>query len=212
VKKILISQRFTSHKDYFEEREELDMRWGKFISACGMLPIPLLSQANLNDYIEEIKPAGILITGGNDLASISSNPLDERRDKFEIKLIELAKNKDIPLLGVCRGLQLISSYFGNSLDVVENHVGNKHAVEFVDGSLFSEVYGKSAEVNSYHNYGVAKNENADIIECGKSQDGQVEAIAIKSKSIYAIMWHPEREKSFSEKDINLFIKIFGDYQ
>jgi putative glutamine amidotransferase len=64
------------------------------------------------------------------------------------------------------------------------------------------------EVNSYHNYGI-KTATKELEVIAKTDDGIIEAVCHKKYPIYAIMWHPEREKNFNKNDIKFCNLIFG---
>ena len=195
---IAITQRVSSVYDGREIRESLDIRWYDFIKKCGFSLIPISINQNVPQFLQEMKISGIIFSGGNDLFSVNQEKVNYMRDTFEKRLLRDAIKKDLPVIGVSRGTQLINEYFSGSLYRVENHVATTHKIR---GNNFSRL------VNSFHNYAI-KDINKNFIIDFLSSDGVIEAFHHKKKPIHAIMWHPEREKTFKIKDIELFQKIF----
>lgn len=196
MKKIIYTQRVEVIESYGERRDSVDQNIARFLNECGFLPVPIMNiPALAGPFCEEIRPDGIFLTGGNDLASYGGNAPE--RDETEKILLEYAMDKDIPILGICRGMQFIADYFGSELIKVNNHVRTRHMIR-------GEINRK--EVNSFHNMGIMAVKDP-LILLSRSDDGVAEVISHKEKKIAAIMWHPEREKGFSNEDINM-IKTF----
>jgi N5-(cytidine 5'-diphosphoramidyl)-L-glutamine hydrolase len=181
-----------------EWRDTIDSRWLSFIRACGYTPIYIPNNAELcRDLLVNIKPIGIILSGGGDCVAISG--VLSERDKTEKTIIEIAVEFNIPLLGICRGMQVLFGFYGVNPTGVVNHKCVKHPV-VINGSEFN--------VNSFHNYGFFRApSNFDVI-CS-SADGVIECAVDKGKHFYTIMWHPERESPFKELDINLMKELFG---
>lgn len=197
MKKIVFTQRVEIIESYGERRDSADQHIADLIYACGFLPIPIMNKPELvSSFCEAVIPDGILFTGGNDLVSFGGNAPE--RDETERRLIEYALEKEIPLLGICRGMQMIADYFGGALEKVDGHIRVNHPIE---GAISRKA------VNSYHGMGI-KDVTAPLIAMAKSNDGIIEAIKHGTYSIAGIMWHPEREKSFPPEDIDLISNFF----
>jgi gamma-glutamyl-gamma-aminobutyrate hydrolase PuuD len=129
------------------------------------------------------------------------------RDRWEIALIKAALADDIPVLGICRGMQLLNVAFGGSLhgDIAGSsaqhpHVpadrdaalGFRHRVTFEPGSLVSRVYGATAkDVNSLHHQAVNR-VGAGLTVSGRAADGTVEALELpEARWCLGVQWHPE---------------------
>lgn len=199
MKKILYTQRVEIVQGYNERRDCADQQIAEFLWGCGFLPVPV---NNLPKYVAEyaaaMQPIGIVLTGGNDLAAYGGNAPE--RDETEVKLIELALRNNIPVLGFCRGMQMLAHYFGGGLKAINNHVAKKHLIR---GSLGERM------VNSYHNYAVAEVPAGFEALASSVEDGVVEAMRHKQQRLLGIMWHPEREAVFQQADIDLFKEFFA---
>jgi|688.fasta_scaffold169066_3 gamma-glutamyl-gamma-aminobutyrate hydrolase PuuD len=200
MKKILITQNIEFNRDRIEYRDSLDQRLNKFFLAAGyfLMPIPNLDlkQSSKNsevliDLFSTSHIDGIVLSGGNDIG------LYESRDKLEEFLIGLALDRKIPLLGICRGMQMLATYGGSRLIQVPNHASVRH-----------KIIGESIRiVNSFHNYGLQDCPKNFRITY-KSEDGNIEAIDHKDLSISGIMWHPERNEEFDALDLQLVKRLF----
>jgi len=193
MKKIALTQRILKNDSYFEIRETLDINWGRFCQELGFIPVilPLEYDFTVLDF------DGVILTGGNDLSSVSNNETDKKRDTFEKSLIKHCIQNQISIFGVCRGMQLINEYFGGTLKKITGHAGVKH---FLDNEQ---------EVNSYHNFALDKiGEELEIVNI--AQDGIVESIKHKRLKIYAQMHHPERENPFKTIDLATIKDFFHD--
>lgn len=145
----------------------------------------------------------LLICGGNDIEpslygekNKGSIKIDSARDEIEMELIEMYKNK--PILGICRGCQILNAFFGGKLDqdIYEKSLHQRedgdaiHRIDVKKGSFLEKLYGESFFVNSAHHQAVNV--------CGKgfsavAHSGNIiEAIEHKSKPIYGVQFHPER--------------------
>src|SRR3989338_7293484 len=119
MKTLAVTQRVDISEEN-ERRDSIDQRWYTFLHASGFLPLLIPNNPDIACNILKLyKPDGILLTGGNDLPHLGGNVFE--RDKTEIALLEYALNKKLPLLGVCRGMELIQNYFGVKLFKISCH-------------------------------------------------------------------------------------------
>jgi putative glutamine amidotransferase len=158
---------------------------------------------------------GLLIIGGEDLAAEVSGASPEHigegasgdRDRWEIALLRAALAGDLPVLGICRGMQLLNVAFGGTLhgDIAglspqHPHVpadrdaalAFRHRVTFEPGSLASRAYGTGAkDVNSLHHQAVNR-VGAGLKVTGRAADGGVEAMELPGAPwCLGVQWHPE---------------------
>lgn len=181
-----------------ERRDALDQRWIRFLGACGLtlLPIPNKPEAAAV-LVRSAELSGILFTGGNDLSSLGGDAPE--RDQTERMLLEYALSRPLPLLGVCRGMQVIQEFFGIPLKRVEGHVCQKQVIR---------VNTEETEVNSYHRWGTTETHSPLTVWAVAPADGVVKAIRHETKRLQGIMWHPERRDPFSRADIALVTGFF----
>ena len=198
MKIIAVSQRVVIDPMHGERRDSLDQRWVKFLYAMGYIGIPLPNNLNVaTKVLREIRPAGILLTGGNNIALYDGDAPE--RDEVEHMLVCEALNNDLSLLGVCRGLQYLTYAAGGTLKNIEGHVAHDHKITFKS---------KQRIVNSFHNMGIETPPPGFTITA-TADDGSVEAIEHPVKPILGIMWHPERFSTIQTEDIDIIHSCFG---
>lgn len=175
MRRIAISQRLIfNHHGMMQE--VVDSRWGNFCNRCEILPIYIPAQFDL----KKIDFDGLILTGSGDLFEISNKEEDKIRDELEAELISYCLECNIPVLGICRGMQMINKYFGGTLKKINGHVG-EHLLS--DGR----------QVNSYHNYAIDKlGKGLSVVTT--ANDSVIEEIKYGDK-IFAQMHHPERRIS-----------------
>lgn len=142
--------------------------------------VDLQNRELLHSWLKEIKPEAIVLSGGNNIGDFTS------RDKTEDTLIRYASNEELPLLGICRGMQMIAHYHGTSLVPLKGHVKCRHRLE---GEI-------SWEVNSFHEFALEKCPSGFQVFATCSIDGSVEGIKHNSLPWEGWMWHPERDETF----------------
>ena len=148
--------------------------------------------------------AGLLLPGGGDLDPAlygredrGSQPPDRDRDRRELALLEAALSAGMPVLGICRGIQVINVFFGGTL--VQDLPGHSqtegrdrlHRVRAEPHSLSARIYGPSFLVNSAHHQAVDR-PGTDLRITVRAEDGTAEALAHGSLPVWGFQWHPER--------------------
>ncbi len=196
MKKVYITQRVELIKDIGERRDALSQEWAELAAACGFLPVPVPNHPEtVGLMLGQLRPDGIILSGGNDLAAYGGNAPE--RDETERELIKYSLDSGTPLLGVCRGMQMLLDYFGTPLERVESHVRTHHTLS------------NGRHVNSFHSWGSRKCA-APLVAAGCSEDGVIEELAHDSlKNIKGVMWHPERYSPLRESDIAWIRGFFG---
>jgi N5-(cytidine 5'-diphosphoramidyl)-L-glutamine hydrolase len=196
MKSVAVTQRVEVVPAYGERRDCLDQAWTKFLAACGLVPVllPNVAEAALV-LCEEVD--GLLLTGGNDLAEMGGDAPE--RDAVENALLDLAERRRLPVMGVCRGMQVIQRRFEIPLRRVEGHVAHRQVIL---------IEGEPTEVNSYHRF-AAFESRPPFDVWARADDGVVKAIRHSTLPLVGIMWHPERFSPFTSADVTLFRRFFG---
>jgi len=193
---IAVTQRVEYIETIKERRDALSREWSALAEACGFLPLLLPNHPPMvRQLLEAAEPGGILLTGGNDLASYGGDAPD--RDETERFLIQYAIERRVPLLGVCRGMQMLLDVFGTPLQRVEGHIRVEHPLAGGD------------TVNSFHSWG-AVDCLPPLVPADRCADGVLEAVTHGDYPwIHGIMWHPERYHPPRVRDIEFIKGVFG---
>lgn len=198
MKIVLITPRVEVNDEYYERRDCLDQKWSNFLIKCGLVPLICPNNIYVTKHLlKEIKISGIILSGGGDLVKYGGKAPE--RDIQESFLLDYSITHNIPLLGVCRGMQMIMDYFGVELHEIENHVNVSHLLSHADTNII---------VNSFHKLGITDLKNVKIHVNCRSEDGVIEKIKHLEYPIHGIMWHPERNDTFTTYDISFFQEVF----
>lgn len=156
---------------------------------------------------------GLILSGGSDLdpATYGAEPHPEThganadRDRFEVALARAALERDMPVLGICRGMQMLNVACGGTLvqhiDRLETHrhtpgVFSDHEVDLDAGSLAARAAGSNrVAIKSHHHQGVDRLGEGLRVTGRDPGDGQIEAIELPDRG-YAlgVLWHPEEDE------------------
>ncbi len=187
--RVALSMRITEAQGYAEPRDSISHDWVARLEAWNMTPLFIPNGLKLPEkYLDDLNAGLLILTGGDDLGQ---TPV---RDDTESALLAHAIGAGLPVLGVCRGLQLINRHFGGALRPVSGHVAAPHLVNF-EGPLM-DLYGANAQVNSYHEQGVTAEDLGEGLSAGGvDEDGFVEALHHRDHPVAAVMWHPERDQA-----------------
>ena len=206
MRNIGITQRIHFIKEYNEYRDELDQRWSSLFANIGILQIILPNNSELfkNKAIDSLNLNGVILSGGEFQENNDNNIGLKNRNEFENNLINYCIVNKIPVIGVCRGMQILNNFFGGKLEKIDNHAGKYHEINNLSNLPISN------KVNSYHEFKLNRNElpeNFEII--ATDLDGEIESILDKKNNLLGIMWHPERNDPIDKNDIKLFSKFFN---
>jgi putative glutamine amidotransferase len=184
-------------------------RLGEFVAQAGGVPVFADHHADPAVLVDHL--AAVVINGGGDVAPerygaerhARTDAPEPHRDEFEIELVRLAVASGIPVLGICRGIQLVNVALGGTLvqhvpDVVgESHLlgdawdAEAHAVELVAGSMLAALYGtERLTVNSLHHQAVDR-PAPGLRVSARAPDGTIEAIEHPDAPVVGVQWHPE---------------------
>jgi putative glutamine amidotransferase len=167
----------------------------------------------------DINPA--LYGGALDYANQPEKGFRTDRDLFEQSLLKSALEANIPVLGICRGLQLMNVVLNGTLvqDLGDDRLNKihrggpdkQHAVQIEQGSLLHELTGVNvAQVNSAHHQSIDKPGDGLMVNC-RAGDGTIEGIEWADKAgksfLLGVQWHPERMSTFNLQSTPLAANI-----
>lgn len=168
---------------------------------------------------------GLVLTGGGDVdphlygaePHARSYNVSRRRDEFELELLGQALDRDMPVLAICRGMQLLNVRLGGTLDQNITDTPGRldhdrdrvraeaaHDVEIEPGTVLAGIFGTSAHVNSHHHQGL------DVVARGLDEiawapDGVLEAVVMPDRSwAVGVQWHPEVMAAVDKQELGLF--------
>lgn len=201
------------------------------ISLLGVDAVPICFPIVNDDYICEKYISsidGLIVTGGYDVSPrfYNEEPMQklgevcEKRDLFEMALIKEAIKQGKPVLGICRGFQLLNVYKGGSLyqdlsysdKELIKHWQNQtpelptHTVNVEKGNFFSDILDEKQWVNSFHHQ-VLKDIGEGFTVCATASDGVVEAIENKEEKLIGVQFHPEMTSRTLENMKKIFEKF-----
>ena len=142
---------------------------------------------------------GIIIPGGGDLdpsrygqANTGSSNIDNVLDDRQIDAVKRSAEAGKPVLGICKGIQLVNVAFGGTLNQnIGGHMGVWHSAHVVAGGWLSGVYSGSVSVLSYHHQSIRDLAPGFQVDM-RAGDGTVEAISNSAKRVYGVQFHPEQ--------------------
>jgi putative glutamine amidotransferase len=198
--------------------------WGAWTLAAALVPLAYVRTVEhaggrplvvppFEDGVEETLDAldGLILSGGSDIdpdvygadAHAATNGVRPVRDRAELALLEGALTRDMPVLAICRGLEVLNVARGGGIeqhlpDVVghDNHretlgVFSEHEVELKAGSRIRRLLGDRAPVKSHHHQGPGPI-GQGLEEVAWAEDGSVEGLEDPRKRfVVAVLWHPE---------------------
>ena len=197
--------------------------------------IPYIIPFNENEEVikeQLLNVQGLILSGGHDVDPHNYKEEPEQklgdiwpqRDQFDMLLLKLAEENGIPVLGICRGAQIINVYHGGTLyqdlsyrkvKTLKHNQGQTptlltHTVETVAGTKIAELLGKEKiQTNSFHHQ-LIKDVAPDFKVSARCVDGVVEAIENKDASVIAVQWHPEMLNRVVSYQNNLFKYIIDN--
>lgn len=190
-----------------------------------ILPIPNADPALIEAYLQTID--GLILTGGADIHPSfygqivleRCGEIDEERDRFEVELVHAARSRDLPVLGICRGLQVLNVALGGSLyqdlsyrkgtdpahqSSREQRGEPAHRVVITEGSRLAEILGvRELHVTSTHHQ-IIRDLAPGLTINAIASDGVVEGVEGPGRFLLAVHWHPERMVTRHPEQLALF--------
>lgn len=220
----------TSSFEHTETTERVFLPLSYFQSIRHFGGIPLLlpvyaTQEELEYLLDQCD--GVILTGGDDIdpSLYGEEKLNDtveiapERDSQEGKVIDLAMARNLPILGICRGIQMLNVHLGGSLyqDIpaqIPSEVAHRmekpyhrasHECRLVPGTPMYALCGREVVgVNSHHHQAV-KDPAPSLRVMGRAEDGIIEALYDPEKPfVWAVQWHPERIWDIEDGSAKLF--------
>ena len=209
MKKIGISLRVEIIEKYNERRDSISHDWINFLQTNDCVPILIPNNIdNLENYISDLNLDGIILSGGDNLGDFPE------RDETENIILKFGIKNSIPILGVCRGMQIINHFFDGKIskNASSSHVGKSHNVEILNSDLIKKFDNSKIPVNSFHNNLIKREDIGNELEIFAlaETDNSIEGYFHKNYPIMGVMWHPERTSSGNYQ--NQIIDIFFNKQ
>ena len=226
---ILITHKFADSDFSVGGLYRCQSNYCRAITKAGGIPI-ISAMAEACDYAAIAD--GILFTGSNcdidpklfgceNQGSVDCDPV---LDQMELQLFDAFYKSGKPILGICRGVQLISVALGGTLvqdipqeipnltvhDAIYKKEATHHPVVAKDGSLLQTLFGREFLTNSFHHQAV-KDCGKDMVVTVTSTDGVIEAIEHTSLPIIGVQWHPERMIGEENTDLPDMLPLFRHF-
>jgi len=195
------------------ERSYVNSDYVTAVLEAGGVPVilpPINDQEAIRKQLECVD--AIIITGGIDVNPLiyGDEPMDKLgqiqtlRDEFDLVVIKEILEQKKPVLGICRGLQILNVAFGGTLyqdlsyneDSYIKHVQNTapdvpgHSVEIMEGTKLFALLGANTTTNSFHHQAI-KDLGEGFRVSARAKDGIIEAIEREEGYVLAVQWHPE---------------------
>jgi putative glutamine amidotransferase len=187
--------------------------FARCVFEAGGTPMLLAPEDDSRAYTDHLvsRLDGLVLTGGPDmdprlygrLPGPRSTPVDPCRDAFELSVIASAEEAGMPILGVCRGAQVINVSRGGTLvlDLPQGEgeahdfygyprAHRSHRVLIKESSMLDELFGSTMRVNSFHHQAVDEL-GRGLIVTARAEDDVVEGIEDRAGNILGVQWHPE---------------------
>jgi putative glutamine amidotransferase len=179
------------------------------VACAGGAPLLVPPGTSVEETVDVVD--GLIFSGGSDLdpalygeeAHVETVGVVRERDDFELSLMRVALARDVPVLAICRGSQVLNVALGGSIeqhlpdrvgtDVHKETAGvfSEHDVEVVEGTRLASILGDRGDVKSHHHQGYGQL-GEGLRESARAPDGTVEALEDPTRRFtLGVLWHPE---------------------
>ncbi|HZK35214.1 MAG TPA: gamma-glutamyl-gamma-aminobutyrate hydrolase family protein [Bacillota bacterium] len=218
----------TCNYDFESDNSKVFNGYYESIIGVGGLPLLIPATENLSAQETLMHMDGLLLTGGQDIDPylFAEDPdpnigmINPIRDRLEIQLCQEAIRRDMPVLGICKGLQIMAIVSGGTLyqDINTGYEGKLichnqkspgcygiHQVSLRPNTLLKKIFGKDTlRVNSFHHQAV-KTPGESLVVSATSKDGIIEAVEATNLAFFlGVQWHPEQMTGTSPEMAKLF--------
>jgi len=198
----------------------LSLNYLKAVSQFGVTALVIPYTENVDDILSITD--GVILSGGGDLSECvllekpdpRARNIYPKRDIFEAELCRKAFDRNVPVLGICRGIQIMNVALGGKINqhiaghTAEYSVNSDNNVPVVhkvlidkESFLFQITKSECIEVNSFHHQCVSK-VSPNLSVCAESEDSVIEAIECKKRKFFlGVQWHPEKMMDYFSKNI-----------
>ncbi len=199
MRRIVVTQRVAIDPQTGERRDALDQRLATWMSQAQLLPFPLPNawsdDSALEAWLAALGPQGLILSGGPDVG------VAPERDRTERAALDWAAEQRLPVLGICRGMQMLALRAGATLVSLDGHVGREH-------DIANPQHPESTRcVNSFHRLGL-RFCPSDYQPRALARDSTIEAMRHRDLPWEGWMWHPEREPCWRDEDLRRLREIF----
>lgn len=218
-----------------QDRMRLRQEYVDAVTEAGGVAVvmpPLMLRSQIDAWLDTVSADALLLTGGCDIDPqvYRERPLPAlgrvslQRDVYELELLDAAMQREMPVMGICRGLQLVNVALGGSLyqDMLTQMGGEfakhqqtqptevaTHEVAFTHGSMAESLFGTQFLPTNSHHHQCVHRVADQLTVGGTTVDGVVEALEWPEKEIFAVQFHPERMRDDNEP-ITQFFKNWID--
>ncbi len=208
MKKILIAGYAESTNNYQNALTRLSIPYDT-LSTWEPKPVRSEDTASSRNTGSDISGySGLILPGGGDIepslfgsVNKGSTGIDEALDRIQLHILDEFLQEEKPVLGICKGLQIINVYFGGtviqnlpeaSLRIHKYENGDKlHPIRAAQGTFIQRLYGNCPVTNSAHHQGIGTTGDGLLISA-YSHDFVIEAMYHKTLPVFGVQWHPER--------------------
>lgn len=200
---VAISQRRSNGAD------TLETTYGEYFEQFGIDLLPIANRPAAVTDLNKVEIDGVILSGGGDVYPSyyggRINPAGDYspdRDETERQLVSRAMAQQLPILGICRGMQSLNVMFGGRIADLETevdsplrHVRTKHVISVNNESIQQALGSDSTVTNSFHNLGIRVTDLSPALRpFATASDSTIEGLYSPGRALAAIMWHPEREE------------------
>ncbi|MGE0811843.1 MAG: gamma-glutamyl-gamma-aminobutyrate hydrolase family protein [Vicinamibacterales bacterium] len=190
----------------------LGVEYAAAVETAGGLPLILPHSGDAESILDALD--GLLLSGGGDVdpasygaVAVAAKDQAAAADQWELALVRGARARDLPVLGICRGMQVLAVAYGGHLEqdvagrdghpdmgpmTPDEVLGARHAVAIAPGSTLARLYGTTRrQVNTIHHQAVA--DAGALVVAARDDGGMIEAVEGRGPAcVLGVQWHPEK--------------------